>query len=313
MNDVSDIQEPLDGIYIIDGKVLFNVVLNEIIYESKVFKIAYTESKTLLLLIHHSGEIVPRDRIIEYGWAGRVVSDASLAKSISNLRRVLRECTLDIDSILTVPRMGYRFTLSAELYSSIANEYSNKNLFSEVPESNDESFTKEMSESVDGSLNEQCLPLVIHDQVSKKVHSHFIESLRSNIDPGVKRTIRWGMYILSFTFFFIALHQIRGGDSNIFDSEFISKGYKKSLVTIDNKHHAVIYMSGTHLTEDVLSAIALSPADSTVFYRADSGVVNLSFFVKRRAISFAYQENNFIKAKCVIRQALLGGGQICER
>lgn len=312
MNDESSIQEPLDGSYLIDGKVLFNVVLNEITYEDKQFKLAYTESKTLLLLIHHLGDIVARERIIEYGWGGRVVSDASLAKSISNLRKVLRECTLDDESILTVPRVGYRFTLSAELRSPALKE-DGISIDASKDVNSDEASGKTLIDSVDLSFNDEVLSLATVSNVNKKKSSHFLNIMERSISPSIKRSLKFGMYALSLLMFSVALYKVTIIYSDKINNEFIAKGYKKSIVTIDNKSYNLISMSGFTLSEDVLSLVSLSPSHSTIFYRSGNGIVNLSFFIESKAVSFTYQEKNFIKARCAIRDVLSEGSRICER
>lgn len=153
----------------------------------------------------------------------------------------------------------------------------------------------------------------IYGRLNNKASSRLIKGLSKNVNSSVKRAIRLGMYICSLIFIIIAFYQIEDVNSSSLNGEFIAKGYKKSLVTIDNQRYTVISMSGVPLTEDALSIIALSPADTTVFYRSDNGIINLSFLLKNKSISFTYQENNFIKAKCIIREALSGGSRICER
>ena len=71
----------------------------------------------LLALLHHAGEVVTKDELLEAGWPGRVVSENSLAKAISRLRQALG---VDAGAIRSVHGYGYRlaaptrFTASGE-------------------------------------------------------------------------------------------------------------------------------------------------------------------------------------------------------
>lgn len=60
----------------------------------------------LLQLLHHAGEVVTKDELLEWVWPGTSVVDGSLATAISKLRRVLGD--EDQHVILTIPRVGYR-------------------------------------------------------------------------------------------------------------------------------------------------------------------------------------------------------------
>ena len=63
----------------------------------------------LLLLVERRGELLDKDFLLEALWPGVVVDENSLAKVISELRRVLGEGPREGGCIATVPRRGYRF------------------------------------------------------------------------------------------------------------------------------------------------------------------------------------------------------------
>ena len=67
------------------------------------------ESKPLELLIqllHHAGEVVTKEELLEWVWPGTMVVDGSLATAVSKLRKAIGD--EDQLTILTVPRVGYR-------------------------------------------------------------------------------------------------------------------------------------------------------------------------------------------------------------
>jgi DNA-binding winged helix-turn-helix (wHTH) protein/Flp pilus assembly protein TadD len=66
--------------------------------------------ETLLALVEHPGEVLPKNELIERIWPEGYVEEANLAQNIYVLRKTLRALA-SLDAIETVPRRGYRFTL----------------------------------------------------------------------------------------------------------------------------------------------------------------------------------------------------------
>jgi DNA-binding winged helix-turn-helix (wHTH) protein/tetratricopeptide (TPR) repeat protein len=64
----------------------------------------------LLLLIEHRGELLDKDFLLHALWPEAVVEENSLAKVISDVRRVLGAGAREQGCIATIPRRGYRFT-----------------------------------------------------------------------------------------------------------------------------------------------------------------------------------------------------------
>jgi DNA-binding winged helix-turn-helix (wHTH) protein/tetratricopeptide (TPR) repeat protein len=67
--------------------------------------------ETLLALVEHPGEVLPKNELIERIWPEGYVEEANLAQNIYVLRKTMRALA-SLDAIETVPRRGYRFTLS---------------------------------------------------------------------------------------------------------------------------------------------------------------------------------------------------------
>ena len=66
--------------------------------------------ETLLALIEHPGEVLPKNGLIERIWPEGYVEEANLAQNIYVLRKTLRSLA-SLDAIETVPRRGYRFAV----------------------------------------------------------------------------------------------------------------------------------------------------------------------------------------------------------
>jgi len=66
--------------------------------------------ETLLALVEHPGEVLPKNELLERIWPEGYVEEANLAQNIYVLRKTLR-ARAGLDAIETVPRRGYRFML----------------------------------------------------------------------------------------------------------------------------------------------------------------------------------------------------------
>jgi DNA-binding winged helix-turn-helix (wHTH) protein/tetratricopeptide (TPR) repeat protein len=65
--------------------------------------------ETLLALIEHPGEVLPKGELLGRIWPEGFVDEANLAQNIYVLRKTLRK-RWSVEAIETVPRRGYRFT-----------------------------------------------------------------------------------------------------------------------------------------------------------------------------------------------------------
>lgn len=119
---MENVDSQMNNYYLIQGRAKFDAFRNEIVYGDSSYKLAYSDAKVLFLLINANSGEVTRESILEYAWQGRVVTEASLTTSISNLRKILRACDINEDGILTVPKVGYKLTLDIKMLSSNVNE-----------------------------------------------------------------------------------------------------------------------------------------------------------------------------------------------
>ena len=77
------------------------------------------EFDTLLVLVEHSGELVDKETIVSRVWPDTFVSDSSLTRNISVLRRALGDGMIE-----TVPKFGYRFTLTVTRLPALEKDHS---------------------------------------------------------------------------------------------------------------------------------------------------------------------------------------------
>lgn len=98
-------------LYIIAQKITFDPLTGLLSTKEKTLRLSYRESTLLTLFISQAGEVIVREYILGHVWEGKIVTDASLAKIISILRKALKKFGIECDAILTIPREGYRFLL----------------------------------------------------------------------------------------------------------------------------------------------------------------------------------------------------------
>ena len=63
----------------------------------------------LVFLASSDGRVVSKDEIIDAVWEGRFIAEATLTRSIADLRRALGDNTQTPQYIETIPKRGYRF------------------------------------------------------------------------------------------------------------------------------------------------------------------------------------------------------------
>ncbi len=87
------------------GHVLLDEALASLSVNGVPVELDRSGYDVMLALLRHAGEVVTKDELLDAGWPGRVVSENSLAKAVSRLRRILGD---DAEAIRAVHGYGYR-------------------------------------------------------------------------------------------------------------------------------------------------------------------------------------------------------------
>ena len=86
----------------------------ELLLEGRALHVTPKEFDLLLLFVQNSGQVLTREELIEHLWPRTVVEDGNLTQLVSLLRKVLDEDVEARDSIKTLPRQGYLFSLPVQ-------------------------------------------------------------------------------------------------------------------------------------------------------------------------------------------------------
>lgn len=81
----------------------------EVEFQSQTTSLEPRVMQVLVALGRMGGEPVSREMLIDRCWAGRVVTDGALNRSIAQLRKALRDPGIQIE---TIPRVGYRLVVA---------------------------------------------------------------------------------------------------------------------------------------------------------------------------------------------------------
>src|SRR5215475_6999994 len=64
---------------------------------------------TLAVLVENRGRLIEKSELMEQVWPSVIIEEVGLARNISNLRKILGDCTDGARYIETVPKKGYRW------------------------------------------------------------------------------------------------------------------------------------------------------------------------------------------------------------
>ena len=71
-------------------------------------------SELLAYFCHHQGVVVSKEQLLDDVWHGRYVSDNSIAKLVTKLRKALGDDARNPMYIVTIPKRGYRLVAPVE-------------------------------------------------------------------------------------------------------------------------------------------------------------------------------------------------------
>ncbi|GEM77462.1 winged helix-turn-helix domain-containing protein [Vibrio sagamiensis] len=108
--------------YVLGNQVIFDVLKREIVACDHVVNLGGREAAILKLLCERSNHILSKDEIHEQVWGRVLVSETSLTKAISNLRKSLTLFNELACEIKTVPKEGYMLILDGEAIDQLSSE-----------------------------------------------------------------------------------------------------------------------------------------------------------------------------------------------
>src|SRR5437660_12584107 len=102
------------------GSWLVQPSLNSISQNGTSDRVERKVMEVLVCLAEHSGEAVPKEKLLQTVWPDTFVSDDVLKRSVSELRRVFGDDAHESRIIETIPKRGYRLVATVERVSGSA-------------------------------------------------------------------------------------------------------------------------------------------------------------------------------------------------
>ena len=96
------------------GDILVVPSRNEIEISGNIIKLQPKVMEVLVYLARHQERVIAKEELIEHVWRGRVVTDASVQKSINLLRKCLNEAIGDADVIAHYSKKGYQLQIQPD-------------------------------------------------------------------------------------------------------------------------------------------------------------------------------------------------------
>ena len=96
------------------GKWLIQPKLNSISGSGKITHVEPKAMQVLVYLAEHTGDVMPKERIIQAVWADTFVTDDVLTRAISELRKAFEDDPHEPRFIQTIPKGGYRLIAPVE-------------------------------------------------------------------------------------------------------------------------------------------------------------------------------------------------------
>ena len=83
----------------------------ELFVSGRLVELERKPLEVLRYLLHHAGDVVSKDELLDALWPGRILSETVIAKCVSRIREVLHDEEQVI--VKTVHGFGYRFAAEA--------------------------------------------------------------------------------------------------------------------------------------------------------------------------------------------------------
>jgi TolB-like protein/Flp pilus assembly protein TadD len=104
---------PADPIVFSFGSFILSPGASTLLRDGMPLPVSYRGLRILAALVQRKGEVVRKAELIDEAWEGAAVEEANLTVQIAALRKLLGSAPDGTEWILTVPRVGYRFSGTA--------------------------------------------------------------------------------------------------------------------------------------------------------------------------------------------------------
>ncbi|MCF5857735.1 winged helix-turn-helix domain-containing protein [Aeromonas veronii] len=108
--------------YVLGNQIVFDVLKREVVSPTQTIMLGGREAAILKLLCMHSNEVISKEQIHQQVWGKVLVSETSLTKAISNLRKSLVRIESLSCEIKTIPKEGYMLICESSSVLELSTE-----------------------------------------------------------------------------------------------------------------------------------------------------------------------------------------------
>lgn len=100
--------------------------LNRVTMQQKVIQVEPRTMKLIAYFLSHQGQVLSREELHNHVWGEQQVSDESLSRSISDIRRIFQSIDNEFTCIETIRKVGYRWVMPLENSEHIPSGHARK-------------------------------------------------------------------------------------------------------------------------------------------------------------------------------------------
>ncbi|MCS0540248.1 winged helix-turn-helix domain-containing protein [Aeromonas veronii] len=254
-------------IFVINDVIFFEPEKKKVYLNEDSATLSYVESKVLSLLISNINRVVTKNEVMEHSWEGRVVTDSSLAKAISNIRKVLKKFSNDQDIVQTIPRIGYRLSCSvSESFTPLfAHQHNQAATFDMIEEN---------AANTKFSIPKYCCLL------------NLVKSLLTN---RIFNYVVCGMCIIGASYNISYSIKIMGNH--------INPDYEYQKIDFSGRTYKILSPKSLLLTKELKDVLSQLPNDSLTFIDKVSDDYYLAFEFKGEVITLVFDSRKLLGIK----------------
>lgn len=254
-------------IFVINDVIFFEPEKNKVYLNEDSATLSYVESKVLSLLISNINRVVTKNEVMEHSWEGRVVTDSSLAKAISNIRKVLKKFSNEQDIVQTIPRIGYRLSCSvSEPFTPLSAHQNNQSATFDTIEEN--------AANTKFSITQHCFLLnLVKSVLTNRIFSYVMCGM----------CIIGAIYNISYSIKIMENH--------------ISPDYEYQKIDFSGRAYKILSPKNLLLTKELKDVLSQLPNDSLTFIDKVSDDYYLAFEFKGEVITFVFDSRNLLGIK----------------
>ncbi|EGQ7831601.1 hypothetical protein FMH16_04295 [Vibrio vulnificus] len=164
--------------YVLGNQIVFDVLKREVASPAQTITLGGREAEILKLLCLHANEVISKEHMHRKVWGKVLVSETSLTKAISNLRKSLARLESLSCEIKTIPKEGYMLICES---GSVFEASGEKTPAFNIKQINNEKASLERTKRVPSQYSNALEPTLPTAHYSAVTRRHFMTLFASSL------------------------------------------------------------------------------------------------------------------------------------